>query len=311
MGEVAIIEPRSVLVDVAHSYGMEPAAFEATVRATCSPTGRDAKPLTREEFAAFLLVAKNYSLNPLLKEIYPYPKKGGGIIPVVAVDGWLNLINSHPKCDGFDLEAGYNAKGDLDSFTCRMYRKDRTHPTIVTEYLSECRRDTEPWKMKHRMLRHKALIQCARYAFGFAGIYDEDEGELIAEAVERPAAPAKRIPPPAPKPEQIEAKPAATIDTTPESAKEVAPVEQPRKTPPPASKPAAPTAPKAEAPATYAENSPAFFKRFAERCAQAKDFDALQEVWLAMIDPITDDMDSVDFEEAQGIMRDNERRLDS
>jgi len=31
------------------------------------------------------------------------------------------------------------------------------------------------------MLRHKAMIQCARLAFGFAGIYDQDEAERIAE----------------------------------------------------------------------------------------------------------------------------------
>ncbi|EEW4602325.1 phage recombination protein Bet, partial [Escherichia coli] len=32
-----------------------------------------------------------------------------------------------------------------------------------------------------RMLRHKAMIQCARLAFGFAGIYDNDEAERIVE----------------------------------------------------------------------------------------------------------------------------------
>jgi len=31
------------------------------------------------------------------------------------------------------------------------------------------------------MLRHKALIQCARIAFGFSGIYDEDEAARIVE----------------------------------------------------------------------------------------------------------------------------------
>ncbi|EIP6782236.1 hypothetical protein LTE40_000211, partial [Escherichia coli] len=30
-------------------------------------------------------------------------------------------------------------------------------------------------------LRHKAMIQCARLAFGFAGIYDKDEAERIVE----------------------------------------------------------------------------------------------------------------------------------
>jgi hypothetical protein len=31
------------------------------------------------------------------------------------------------------------------------------------------------------MLRHKALIQCARLAFGFVGIFDQDEAERITE----------------------------------------------------------------------------------------------------------------------------------
>jgi hypothetical protein len=31
------------------------------------------------------------------------------------------------------------------------------------------------------MHRHKALIQCARIAFGFVGIYDQDEAERIIE----------------------------------------------------------------------------------------------------------------------------------
>ncbi|STU11463.1 Uncharacterised protein [Klebsiella pneumoniae] len=31
------------------------------------------------------------------------------------------------------------------------------------------------------MLRHKTLIQCARLAFGFAGIFDQDEAERVIE----------------------------------------------------------------------------------------------------------------------------------
>jgi hypothetical protein len=37
------------------------------------------------------------------------------------------------------------------------------------------------------MLRHKAMIQCARLAFGFGGIYDQDEAERIAEIEINPA----------------------------------------------------------------------------------------------------------------------------
>jgi hypothetical protein len=64
-----------------------------------------------------------------------------------------------------------------------MYRKDRTHPTVITEYMAECRRPTDPWNSHpKRMLRHKAMIQCARLAFAFAGIYDPDEGERVLAA---------------------------------------------------------------------------------------------------------------------------------
>lgn len=186
---VAIEQPRqkSVLIDMAGRFGMEPQAFELTVRKTCG-----AEKCTREEFAAFLLVAKEYKLNPILKEIYAFPKRGGGIVPVVSIDGWVNLINSHPQCDGFEFEWDHDGQGKPISCTCRMYRKDRSHPTMVTEYYDECHRPTDPWKMAHRMLRHKALIQAARYAFGFAGIYDEDEAARIAQmkdvtpATERP-----------------------------------------------------------------------------------------------------------------------------
>lgn len=189
MSNAVAIKPqgRSVLIDMATRFGMEPQAFEATVRATCI------QKASREEFAAFLLVAKEYGLNPLTKEIYAFPAKGGGIVPVVSIDGWINLVNSHKACDGFEFDMEHGENGDLISCTCRMFRKDRGRPVTVTEYLSECRRGTEPWKMQHRMLRHKALIQAARYAFGFSGIYDEDEGEKIAEAInvsrEEPPAP--------------------------------------------------------------------------------------------------------------------------
>ncbi len=100
--------------------------------------------------------------------------------------------------DGVTFAMEHTDVGALVSCTCRIYRKDRSHPIEITEYLSECIRDTDPWKMRHRMLRHKSLIQCARYAFGFSGIYDEDEGAKIAEM--RDVTPSAPIPPKPPMP---------------------------------------------------------------------------------------------------------------
>lgn len=198
MNQLVPVKPKSVLIDMSDRYGMEPAAFEATVRATCLPPDRKTGRVpSREEFAAFLLVAREYRLNPVTREIFAFMAKHGGIVPVVSVDGWLNLVNSHKECDGFSFEIEHDDKGGIVACTCRMYRKDRTHPVEVTEYFAECKRDTDPWKsMPHRMIRHKAMIQAARYAFGFSGIYDEDEGRTIAEAVDvTPKAPL-RVPSP-------------------------------------------------------------------------------------------------------------------
>ncbi len=128
------------------------------------------------QMSALLIVANQYRLNPWTKEIYAFPDKNNGIVPVVGVDGWARIINENPMFDGMDFEQ------DDEGCTCIIFRKDRSHPIKVTEYLSECKRGTQPWQSHpKRMLRHKAMIQCARLAFGYVGIFDQDEAERIAE----------------------------------------------------------------------------------------------------------------------------------
>lgn len=132
---------------------------------------------TDAQFNVLMIVANQYGLNPFTKEIYAFPDKNNGITPVVGVDGWARIINGHPQFDGMEFTS------DAESCTCKIYRKDRNHPTIVTEYLEECKRNTQPWNSHpRRMLRHKAMIQAARLAFGFGGIYDEDEADRIETA---------------------------------------------------------------------------------------------------------------------------------
>jgi phage recombination protein Bet len=138
-------------------------------------------PATDAQLTALMIVAEQYGLNPFTKEIFAFPDKNNGIVPVVGVDGWSRIINSNPQFDGMDFEQ------DAESCTCIIHRKDRSHPVKVTEWLSECKRPVAPWQSHpKRMLRHKAMIQCARLAFGFVGIYDQDEAERIVDAPGRP-----------------------------------------------------------------------------------------------------------------------------
>lgn len=188
MNNIAVMnnENTGVIAAMASHFGMDKAAFVQTVKATVMPANSN---VSNEQLAAFLLVAKEHNLNPFTKEIFAFPSRGG-IQPVVSVDGWMKLINTHPDFDGMLFKDTLDEKGNLISITCSMYRKGRTHPVEVTEYMSECMRGTDTWKQwPARMLRHKAAIQASRYAFGFAGIMERDEVERmndIAVTVEEP-----------------------------------------------------------------------------------------------------------------------------
>ena len=135
-----------------------------------------------EQMTALLVVANQHGLNPWTNEIYAFPNNNGGIVPIVGVDGWSRIMNEHPQFDGIEFTFV-----DDNSCTCTIYRKDRNRPIVVTEYMNECQRNTQPWKYHpKRMLRHKTMIQAARLAFGFTGIYDQDEAERITESNKEP-----------------------------------------------------------------------------------------------------------------------------
>lgn len=173
----AIQKPIGALAVMADRYQVEPAKLLETLKATLMPKA------SNEEMMAFCLVANQYDLNPFTKEIYAFPARSGGITPVVSVDGWAKLMARHPDFDGVEF-ACHDEGGKPHSVTATIHIRGKARPVQVTEYYTECARNTDPWKSHpRRMLRHKALIQCVRVAFGFGGIHDEDEAERIAGAV--------------------------------------------------------------------------------------------------------------------------------
>lgn len=164
---------------------------------------RNGTPPTNEQMAALLVVADQYGLNPFTKEIYAFPDQQNGIVPVVGVDGWSRIINNHPQYDGMEFhfsETTIQLKGlsspIFEWIECVIFRKDRTRPTVVREYLEEIYRPPfekrgsngsyqvkGPWQTHpRRFARHKVVIQAARMALGYTGIFDEDESERILES---------------------------------------------------------------------------------------------------------------------------------
>jgi len=160
--------------------------------------------VSNAQMTALMVVANQYGLNPWTKEIYAFPDKNNGIVPVVGVDGWARIINDNPQFDGMEFSQsdemvrmpGANSEAPA-WIECAMYRKDRSRPIVIREYLDETYREpfkgkfgpvTGPWQTHpKRFLRHKAMIQCARMAFGYGGIFDQDEADRIVEKDMGPA----------------------------------------------------------------------------------------------------------------------------
>lgn len=186
MSEVAQLQTKPKLVEVfADRYGVDGDKVLATLKSTAfRQSGNNA--ISNEQMMALMIVANQYKLNPFTKEIFAFPDKGS-IVPVVSVDGWSRIMNEHPGMDGIEFEYSpdtfdFHGKTVHEWIDCLIYRKDRSRPIKVREFFREVCKETGPWKSHpNRMHRHKAEIQCARIAFGFAGIYDQDEAERIIE----------------------------------------------------------------------------------------------------------------------------------
>ena len=143
---------------------------------------------SQADLERLLLTAERLRLDPLSNEIYALEKpavtgKKAQIIFVVGVDGWTKIINSHPAFDGMKFVESEPGDDELPLyFECTIFRKDRKVATSVREYMYEAHTNQGAW-LTHprRMLRHKAMVQCARLCFGLSGIYDPDEALRIQE----------------------------------------------------------------------------------------------------------------------------------
>lgn len=175
--KTAMLIPR-----LAAQAGVEPDKFYAAIKSNCGCEGA-----TDEAFAALLIVANKYRLDPILRQLYLMSTKRG-IQTVIPVDGWVPLLVNHPDYLAHDVSLeweGPRYKSKCLAATCRIWSKTRQAmgmgPFEHSELMAECGRDTGPWKSHPtRMLGHKAIIQAVRWCFGIY-VMDEDEARNIGE----------------------------------------------------------------------------------------------------------------------------------
>jgi hypothetical protein len=115
-----------------------------------------------------LRLIAEYRLNPRADEIDLVQFEEGRWQVFITVNGWAKLINAHPAFCGIEFsEASEFEEGVPLWMGCAIYRTDRVKPIVVKEYFSEMKTEHAAWQqMPRRMLRHRAMQQCARLAFG-------------------------------------------------------------------------------------------------------------------------------------------------
>lgn len=144
---------------------------------------------SQADLERLLVTAERLSLDPLGGEIYALPRTSFGltdtstngppnspVILALSIDGWSKVINAHPQFDGMRFSESQAQLGGLPLYLeCTLFRKDRRVATSVREYMSEANTESGAW-LTHprRMLRHNAMVQCARLSFGLGCLHEPD-----------------------------------------------------------------------------------------------------------------------------------------
>lgn len=189
----------SVLARMAEHFGVSPKGLYTTLAKTCFRKPDGSAP-TNEEMMSLLIISEKAGLNPMLGQIYAFPGKNGGIVPIVGVNGLREIATANPEYSGVRFEyservvsvAGVECNESIRCFVKRRRPDGYVFESEGIAFFTEKFRPTEPWKNQPRhMLSNKALIQALKNTFpALSSLYDEDEGWKAAGMQEQTAAPA-------------------------------------------------------------------------------------------------------------------------
>ena len=141
--------------------------------------------IPEKTWLCMLRLIQEYRLDPLKEELFLNCYDNGHWQVLISIDGWIKLISRHPYFVGIVFTESSQLLHDVPTWIeCAIYRSDRTIPMVVREYFIEVKNETPIWqKMPRRMLRHRALQQCARLSFGIA-LHDTSFSQPIPKPAE-------------------------------------------------------------------------------------------------------------------------------
>jgi len=156
--------------------------YRSFVRSITQNAFRSLTVWEESDLERFLLTCEQLGLSPVGNAIYAVQSESSGsqVLLCVGLDGWVQILNQHPAFDGMQFKESKELVGGVPQWIeCTIYRSDRRVPLSVKEYFTEVRRDSTAWSSHpRRMLRHKAMVQCARLSFNLSmqqNIFDPEE----------------------------------------------------------------------------------------------------------------------------------------
>lgn len=262
MSEQLVVRPKASQ-QLASLIGMEPAAMLDVIKAQCFKTTPD--KVTNEQLAAFVSIAAEMQVNPLLPGmLYAYPIQGGGIVPIMGPDGIYKKLSERDDIVSWETEVfPVDVSLPPTHAVTKIWRKDRDKPLSYTAVFSEWKINSNPnWNTRPRhMLALRSLKHAARQIIhGLPG--DEDDRHIMGEInvtpgaenqatpVDRPAPPKRATKGAAAVAESEKGKAIDVVTTLAGTAPSPAPTEPPKQAEPPKAEtaPPAPVAPPAEKP---------------------------------------------------------------
>ena len=184
MSDLAQPEGRSLLGDLSQAVGLEPAKFYDAVKRACGCNGA-----TDADFAALLMTAKAYDLNPVMRELWLLDTGRGRIRATISHDGFFKIMVRHPDYLNHTYTVGEDEiggkYGEVTIYT-KAAQEAGVPPYVHREYLEEVRKGSGPWKTHtQRMLRGRTISQGVRHRFAIAAP-DPDEAVLVDEVKDVP-----------------------------------------------------------------------------------------------------------------------------
>jgi hypothetical protein len=186
--------------ELASFIGMEQRTMLDVLKAQCF---RNANTVSDAQLAAFISIARDMKVNPLLPGMcYAYPTSGGGIVPMIGPAGVYKKLMEHPDVAGWDTVV-YPEDVTLPAThaTTLIYRKSsEKYPIKYTAILKEWKVASNPnWVSRERhMLGLRSLKKAAEQIIH--GLpYDEDDkviGDMLNVTPEAATVPERPAPPP-------------------------------------------------------------------------------------------------------------------